>query len=130
MTWKAFRFYTLLSPMRNPRTSLYLLSCIILLVGLGSAVLIYRAAANTPGNVLGYDQGDGSIYPVMPEDSKKYLRDMELYGGKANVLTDELRRWLAGLWHGKSLAYTIACISALIALGVFSAAARLPDEER
>lgn len=116
--------------MRNPRTSLYLLSCIILLVGLGSAALIYRAAANTPGKVLGYDQGDGSVYPVMPEDSKKYLRDMELYGGKANVLTDELRRWLAGLWHGKSLAYTIACISALIALGVFSAAARLPDEER
>jgi len=118
--------------MRNPRTSLYLLSGIILLAGLGSAALIYRAAANanTPGSVLGYVEGDGSVYPVMPEDSKKYLRDMELYGGKANVLADELRRWFAGLWQGKSLAYTIACISALLALGVFSAALRLPDEER
>ncbi len=130
MTWKAFLSYTLLSPMRNPRTSLYLLSCVILLVGLGSAVLIYRAAANTQANALGYDQGDGSVYPVMPEDSKKYLRDMELYGGKANVLADQLRRGFDGLWHGKSLAYTIACISALLALGVFAAASRLPDEER
>jgi hypothetical protein len=116
--------------MRNPRTSLYLLSGIILLVGLGSAVLIYRAAANTPNNVLGYVEGDGSVYQVMPEDSKKYLRDMELYGGKANVLADELRRWFIGLWHGESLAYTIACISALLALGVFSAGLALPDKER
>jgi len=130
LTWKAFVLYTLSSPMHNLRTSLYLLSGIILLVGFGSAMLIYRAAANTQNNVLGYVEGDGSVYPVMPEDSKKYLRDMELYGGKANVLADELRRWFAGLWHGKSLAYTIACISALLALGVFSAALGLPDEER
>jgi hypothetical protein len=116
--------------MRNPRTSLYLLSGIILLVGFVGAAFIYRTAANAPNNVLGYVEGDGSVYPVMPEDSKTYLRDMELYGGKANVLADELRRWFAGLWHGKSLAYTIACVSALLALGVFSAAARLPDEER
>ncbi len=115
--------------MRNPRTALTLLSIIILLVGLGSAVLVYRAAANSPNNVLGYVEGDGSVYPVMPEDSKKYLRDMEMYGGKANVLADELRRWFGGLWHGKSLAYTIACMSMLLALAVISAAARLPDEE-
>ena len=118
--------------MRNPRTFLALLSGIILLAGLGSAALIYRAAANanTPGSVLGYVEGDGSVYPVMPEDSKKYLRDMEMYGGKANVLADELRRGFIGLWHGKSLAYTIACISVFISLGCYITAARLADEER
>ncbi len=129
MTRKAF-FYILSLPMRNPRTFLALLSGIILLIGLGSAALIYRAAAHTQGSVLGYVEGDGSVYPVMPEDSKQYLREMELYGGKANVLADELRRWFTGLWHGKSLAYTIACISVLLALGCSLTAARLPDEER
>ncbi len=116
--------------MRHPRTFLTLLAGIIAVVGLGSAALIYRAAANTPANVLGYEAGDGSVYPVMPEDSKKYLHDMEMYGGKANVLADELRRWFDGLWHGKSFAYTIACISVLLALGVLSAALGRPDGER
>ena len=55
----------------------------------------------------------------MPEDSKKYLRDLELYGGKANVLMDQFRRWFMGLWHGKSLAYTIAGITIFISLGTF-----------
>jgi hypothetical protein len=64
----------------------------------------------------------------MPEDSRKYLHDMEMYGGKANVLTAELTRWFSGLWQGKSLAYTVAVISALLALGVFSAA-RLPPAD-
>jgi hypothetical protein len=62
----------------------------------------------------------------MPEDSKKYLRDLQLYGGKANVLMDELRRWFVGLWHGKSLAFTIACISIFVSFGVFYAANHLP----
>jgi len=115
--------------MRNPRTFLTLLSGIILVVGLISAALIYRAAVDAANNALGYVQEDGSVYPVMPEDSKKYLRDMELYGGKANVLADELRRWFSGLWQGKSLAYTVACVSVLLALGVFSAARLPPPDE-
>jgi hypothetical protein len=63
----------------------------------------------------------------MPEDSKKYLRDLQLYGGKANVLMDEFRRWFVGLWHGKSLAFTIACISIFVSFGVFYAANHLPS---
>ena len=105
---------------------LNLISAIILLVGLGCAVLIYRTAQNNSAGVLGYEEGGGSIYPIMPEDSKKYLRDLELYGGKANVLMDELRRWFVGLWHGKSLAFTVACITIIISFGVFYAASHLP----
>lgn len=103
----------------DPRTILNIISAIILLVGLGSAFLIYRTAENVPAGVLGYEQGDRGAYPVMPEDSKKYLRDLELYGGKANVLMDQFRRWFMGLWHGKSLAYTIAGITIFISLGTF-----------
>jgi len=66
----------------------------------------------------------------MPEDSKQYLRSMELYGGKANVLADELRRWFVGLWHGKSLARIIAVLTILISLGLFYAAKHLPPRLR
>jgi hypothetical protein len=62
------------------------------------------------------------------EDSKKYLRQMEVYGGTANVLASEAREWLEGLWHGRRLAMTIACSSFLAAGVSFLALKRLqPD---
>jgi hypothetical protein len=33
---------------------------------------------------------------------------------------DELRRGFIGLWHGKSLAFTVACITVLVSFGVFT----------
>jgi hypothetical protein len=108
------------------RTGLHIINAIILLVGLSGAFLIYRTAEDVPNSILSYEQGDGVVYPVMPEDSKKYLRDMELYGGKANVLMDEFRRWFVGLWQGKSLAFTIAGITIFISLGGVYIVNRLP----
>ena len=108
-------------------TCLNLIGAMILLAGLGSAVYIYRTAGNESINVLGYEQGYGSVYPVPPGDSKKYLRDLELYGGKANVLADEFRRWFIGLWHGESLALTVACITVIVSSGFFYAAYRSPS---
>jgi len=100
-------------------------SALVLVIGLLSAVLIYQAADRESGGGLMYEQNDGSSYPVSPYDSKKYLRDMELYGGKANVLMAELRLWLAGLWQGKSLAYMAAFIAVLVSFALFYAANRL-----
>jgi hypothetical protein len=111
----------------NLHICLNFISAIILLFGLGSAILIYQTAQNNSSGVLGYEEGDGSVYPVMPEDSKKYLRDLELIGGKANVLADEFRRWFIGLWHGKSLAFPVGCIAILISFGVFYVANHLPS---
>ncbi len=51
------------------------------------------------------------------EDSKQYLRQMEVYGGTANVLASELREWFGGLWHGRALAFTVAFLSVLLAGG-------------
>ena len=110
-------------------TCLNLISTIILLVGLGSAMLIYRTSENNVSEVIGYDEEGGSVYPIMPGETKKYLRDMELYGGKANVIADEFRRWVAGLWHGKSLAYTVACFAIVTSFGVFYYASRLPSRQ-
>jgi len=111
----------------NLRESLILIGAIIMLVGLGSAVLIYHSAGNDSVGILGYEIIDGSAYPIRPEDSRMYRRDLELYGGKAAMVVDDFSRWLAGLWHGKSLAFTVASISIIISFIFFFAANRLPS---
>jgi len=112
---------------KDPQVYFNLLSIVILLVGLISATWIYQSADNNPNYVLGYEEENGSVYPIKPEDSKKYLRDLELYGGKANVLANEFRLWFVGLWHGKSLAFTIAFITILISLAFFCVAHYRPS---
>ena len=111
----------------DPQTYLNLISVSILLVGLGSAVLIYRTAENDSNSVLGYEIIGGQAYPIMSEDSKMYLRDLQLYSGKAGVLADEFRRWFVGLWYGKSLAFTVAYITLFISFVVFYVANHLPS---
>ena len=97
-------------------TVLRTISAAILILGLGAAIVIFAAAGPAPQNPLGYE----------PEDSKQYLRQLELYGGKANVLAVELRQWFDGLWHGKTLAFTVAFLAALLAAGFRLAAIPLP----
>ncbi|WP_243318970.1 hypothetical protein [Geothrix paludis] len=92
----------------------------ILTAGLGGAALIYLRAVPRVANPLGYE----------PEDTKKYLRELEVYGGKLNVLVTEFRRWFEGLWQGRSLAATVAVLTLLLALGFWFVATRLaPDGE-
>jgi hypothetical protein len=104
-----------------------LIGLIILLGGLGGAILIYRTPGNNLTNDLIYEEEGGSVYPLRPEDSKKYIRDLELYGGRANVLVTEFRLWLVGLWQGKSLAFIVAFITVLVASGFFYAAKTFPS---
>ena len=112
----------------NRRTRLNLISAIILVVGLGSATLIYQRAHNTPYGALGYESVDGIIYPIMPEDSKIYRHNLEVYGGKLNVMMDDFRRWFVGLWQGKSLAVIIGCATLMISFGFFYAAHYQPPD--
>jgi len=86
----------------------------ILATGLGAATLLYLAAAPKGPNPLGYE----------PEDTKKYLRDLELYGGKVNVMATEFMRWWDGLWHGRQLAATLAWLTLALALAFWLAARR------
>ena len=108
--------------LRERRVYLNLLSAIILVVGLGSAAWIYQHAGPGESGVYGYEAGNGAVYPLRPEDSKEYLREMELMGGKANVLVDKFRRWFTGLWQGKSLAVIIGGASLIVSFGFFFAA--------
>ena len=68
-------------------------------------MFLYVTASPPPPHPLGYD----------PFASKKYVHDLELYGGKINVLAVELHQWLASLWRGKALAYTVAVLTLMLA---------------
>ena len=93
---------------RDPQARIRAVTRAILVLGFAAAVVIYLTAQPPPGNALGYD----------PLDTKRYLHDLEVYGGKANVLAAEFRDWFDSLWHGKRLAFTVAALS-LIAAFVF-----------
>ncbi len=70
-------------------------------IGIVSAVFLYVTASPPLEHPLGYD----------PFASKKYLRDLELYGGKMNILAVEFRQWFERLWRGKNLSYTVAVLT-------------------
>ncbi len=99
-----------LSPRRR------LVAAALLLSGLGAALAILLTAAPTPANPLGSE----------PEDSKQYLREMELYGGKANVLAAEFRHWVESLFRGRRLAGTVAFLTLVAVLFYLVASTPLP----
>jgi len=109
----------------NLQARLYLIGTLVLLVGLGSSLFIYLKAGNDPDDPVGYEITGGEVDPIAPNDSKRYLRDMEMYGGKANILASELTSWFAGLWHGRSLAFTLSGLSILTSSGLFFVGRRL-----
>jgi hypothetical protein len=109
------------------RTYLYLTSAAILLTGLVSAALVYRAALDETADGTGCQVVGGFIYPGAAENSKKYIHDLQLYGGQAAVLSDHITRWFSGLWYGQSLAYTLVCITAFLSFVVFVVARNAPS---
>ena len=63
------------------------------------------------------------------DDSKIYRHSLELYGGKANLLATQFSRWFDGLWHGRSLALTVAVLTVLAAALYYYIAYPLPPED-
>ena len=88
----------------------------ILLVGCGSALVIYATAIPVPANPLGYE----------PEDTKQYLREMEVYGGKANVIASAFLQWIESPWQGRRLAFTVAGLTLVLLLIFWVASTPLP----
>lgn len=74
----------------------------ILAAGLTAAAGAWVAAVARPADPLSEQL-----------ESKKYLHDLQMYGGTANVLAAQFREWFAGLWSGRNLAYTIAVLTVL-----------------
>jgi hypothetical protein len=100
---------------RKLQARLRVAGAVILFAGLAAAALVYRSA------VTDYD----SAYVRMLNNTKKNEYDMELIGGKANILASELRDWFGSLWRGKGLARTLAVLSIGGSLACFFVAHRL-----
>ncbi|HMK43960.1 MAG TPA: hypothetical protein VK445_07460 [Dissulfurispiraceae bacterium] len=94
---------------------LLLISAAVLLAGIVSGVVIYLVAPNSD-DISSMD------------DSKMYRHNLELYGGKLNVLANELVQGFYGLWRGRVLAFTLAGLSAIVSLGLFLYARSLPPD--
>lgn len=94
---------------------------VILLVGLGSGVLIWRAQDRVDRENEAAQAANPSA-PLPPLDSRKHVRDVEIYYGKLGLLIEEADE----LFHGKALANTIAVTSVIIAAGLFFFASRFP----
>jgi hypothetical protein len=110
------------------KARLYRSCVVILMVGLCGSVLIYLTAEEDPVSAVGYVVVNGEAYPIAPQYSKRYVRELQRFGGKAAVLFDEFNRWFDALWHGKSLAITVGCISVFVSLGIFLFAGWLPSD--
>jgi hypothetical protein len=59
-------------------------------------------------------------------NTKTYEYQMEVYGGKANLLATEVHDSLAGLFQGRQLPVTVAVLSVIVAVMLFAAARYLP----
>jgi hypothetical protein len=101
----------------------------VLALGLCAAVVIYVTAKDDSNGAVSYEVINGVAYPVAPADSKAYQRELERFGGKANVLAAELTRWFASLWQGRRLAFSVAFIGILASLALFLYAKYLEDPD-
>jgi CHASE1-domain containing sensor protein len=108
---------------------LYVISAIVLVAGLVVAALIYVSADDAQETAASYLIINGEAHAIPPGASKTHVRELQRFGGKAAVLFDELNRWFAGLWHGKSLAVTLAWISVVVSLALFLVARRIARQE-
>ncbi len=103
------------------RKRLHLASIVVLIAGLCAAAAIYFQAGDSYGLEGAYQVEiiNGTAYPVSPSDSRAYQREMERIGGKTYLLFDDLNRWIASLFQGKRLAFTVGICSLVVSLGLF-----------
>ncbi|WP_316412452.1 hypothetical protein [Mesoterricola silvestris] len=93
---------------RGPRMDrIRLVTGSILAAGALSALVLHRFAVTT-----------AAPFALEDENSKAYLRQLEMMGGKANLLASQVRQGFASLWQGTTLAYTVFWISVAVA-GIF-----------
>ncbi|HZQ74277.1 MAG TPA: hypothetical protein VFB08_15270 [Burkholderiales bacterium] len=61
--------------------------------------------------------------------SKMYRHEIEHFGGKMALLFEDLSQWLGHLWHGTTLAFTVAWLSFGTAAVLFLVARALDERE-
>jgi hypothetical protein len=84
---------------------LYVASAVILVVGLIGAAIVYVTAPPEDNAELAYGV----------TNNQQYLLELQRIGGTAEVAVAEFHQWFDSLWHGKPLAYTMACLCLALA---------------
>ena len=102
--------------------ALRLAAAVILVAGLVSSVLIWRAQDRLEREKVASQPGDPEVV-LSPLEDRKQLGQLEYYGGDGVVLMEEAK----ALFHGKPLAKTIAVISTVSAAALFMVTVRRPD---
>jgi hypothetical protein len=112
------------------RKRLMIWSFVVAVVGFSTALVIYFTVGpgGEPDENFQILIVDGQIYRIPLADTKLYRRDLQRFGGNAAVVFDDLSRWFAGLWRGRSLALTVACITAFVSLGLVVLARQEPPD--
>jgi hypothetical protein len=106
----------------------HLAGVIILVVGWLAALAVYITQGDAPDASGGYQIVNGQAFAT-PFDSKSAeMQQLERLGGKASVWTYRFDQWLASLWHGQRLAYTLAILSSIIALLCIRVSDLMADE--
>jgi hypothetical protein len=103
----------------NHRTRCLAIARVCVAASLCAAFAIYVAAGQGEPQSSGYLTQGGQVLESASADSKQYLRNMELYGGKANVMAAEARMWLAEMFSGRTLAFTVGGLGLAVGLGFF-----------
>jgi hypothetical protein len=102
-------------------------SVVVAVVGLLGAVLIYvKAPGGDDYENVQIVIVDGKAYRIPLASTKMYQRELRRFGGEAAVLFDDINRWFASLWHGRSLAVITACVTALVSLVLFRVSREMP----
>ncbi len=106
----------------NRKRCLTMAGAVILLVGLMVATMVYLTATDDENNDVNNQTVEGNAYAITPRDSKQNLSDLKNAGGQAAVIADDFNWWVADLWHGKRLAYTLAVLAVGVSLACLWAA--------
>ena len=102
-------------------------SVAVAVVGLLGALLIYvRADDSDADENVQIVIVDGKAYKIPLASTKMYQRELRRFGGEAAVLFDDINRWFAALWRGRSLAIITACVTVLVSAWLFLAARAEP----
>ena len=88
---------------------IHLLGIIVLVFGMLAALAIYLVAISDPG---------AQNVPNLSND-RRFNLELERIGGKSAIYLAIFDRWLASLWHGTSLAFTVGALSVVVALACF-----------
>lgn len=100
------------------RKRLYRAGAAVLLASLIVAAIIYATAARPDDTA--------SMYAIT---DPRYQIELERIGGNAAVLMAQLHQWFDSLWHGTTLAYTVAVLGMAIAGVCFFVGYFFADEE-